>query len=173
MNRRIAMSIVQNESTAPVRYGTAEAKLLAQLAVVAIAGVIYFVVAVVVLHILRPDYDPARRVISNYAVGPYGFLMTIAFLAPAMSQFGLALGLYRGMAIGSRSRIGMMLLGIAGLGDLLSAIFPTDVTPNDTPVTTIGVIHILAGVIGFLCLLVAMFLLSRRFKQDMRWQSFS
>jgi hypothetical protein len=43
------MSIVQNESTAPVRYGTAEAKLLAQLAVVAIAGVIYFVVAAVAI----------------------------------------------------------------------------------------------------------------------------
>lgn len=148
-------------------------KQAAGFATIAIAGVACFFVTVVVLHVLRPEYDPARRVMSNYAVGAYGFLMIIAFLALAMSEFALALGLYRGMMPASQSQVGMILLGIAGMGTLLAALFPTDVTPDDSPVTTVGVIHILASVSGFLCLLGAMFLLSRRFKKDEQWQSFS
>ena len=167
------MSIAQNTSAASVRFSTATAKRVAQLSMIAMVGIAYFVAAVAVLHILRPDYDPTQRVMSNYAVGPYGFLMIIAFLALAVSKFALALALYRGMTPASRSRTGIILLGIAGLGVLLAAIFPTDVTPDDSPVTSVGVIHILVSVIGFLCLLAAMFLLSRRFKKDERWQSFS
>ncbi|MGH2347449.1 MAG: DUF998 domain-containing protein [Chloroflexota bacterium] len=34
-------------------------------------------------HILRPDYDPRRRFISEYAIGPYKGVMTTAFFALA------------------------------------------------------------------------------------------
>ena len=49
------------------------------LALIAIGGIIYFIVAVVVLHFLRPEYNPIDHAVSNYAVGSFGYLMTSAF----------------------------------------------------------------------------------------------
>ena len=167
------MSIAQNTSDASVRFSATTAKRVAQLSLIAMVGVTYFAAVLAAFHLLRPDIDPIRRVGSNYAVGPYGFLMTTAFLTLAVSEFALALALYYGMTPASRSRMGMFLLGTAGLAVLVGAIFPTDVTPDDSPVTWIGVVHILSAVIGFLALLATMFLMSQRFKKDERWQSFS
>ena len=167
------MSIAQNTRAASVRFSATAARRVAQLSVIALVGVAYFVVVFVAFHVLRPDLDPIRRVGSNYAVGPYGLLMTTAFLTLAVGKFAFALALYYGMAPASRSRVGMLLLGTAGLCILVGAIFPTDVTPDDTPITWIGVAHVLSAVIGFLCFLAAMFLLSRRFTKDERWRSFS
>ena len=62
------------------------------LAFIAIGGILYFVVAIMILHVLRPDLNPIRRAVSNYAVGPFGLLMTIAFFTLALSEFALALG---------------------------------------------------------------------------------
>ena len=167
------MSIAQNTSAASVRFSAIVARRVAQLAVIALVGVAYFAVVFAAFHVLRPDLDPIRRVGSNYAVGPYGFLMTTAFLALAVGEFALALALYYGMTPASRSRVGMILLGTAGLGVLVGAIFPTDVTPDDSPITWIGAVHILSAVIGFLALLITMFLMSQRFRKDEHWRSFS
>jgi len=149
------------------------AKQAAWLSLVSIGGAIYFFVAVGLLHFLRPEYDPVKRVASNYAVGPYGFLMTIAFFAFGLSLFALALSLYRGVDRTYRSRLGLVLLGVAGVGLVLSGIFPTDVTPDDSPITAVGGIHIVSGVVAFTCVIVAAFLWSRRFEANPKWQSFS
>ncbi len=37
---------------------------------IAIGGIMYFVVAVVALHALRPELNPIRHAVSNYAIGP-------------------------------------------------------------------------------------------------------
>ena len=47
-----------------------QAKHVAWLALIAIGGIVYFIVAVVVLHFLRPEYNPINHAVSNYAVGP-------------------------------------------------------------------------------------------------------
>lgn len=152
--------------------GTPEDKRVAQLATITILGVVYFFVAVGGLHFLRPEIDPVKHVASYYAVGPYGFLMTAAFFAFGLSLFTLAVGLYQGVILSARSRSGLILLGVAGVGLVLSGIFPTDITPDNSPSTAVGVIHILSGVVAFLCLIVAALLWSRRFRQDNRWKSF-
>lgn len=61
--------------------------------------------AVVVLHVLRPEFNPVNHAVSNYAVGPYGYLMTAAFYALALSVFALALGLARSMVLTNRARL--------------------------------------------------------------------
>jgi hypothetical protein len=45
------------------------------LALLAIVGIADFLLNVAVLHFLRPDVNPVLDPISNYAVGPYGFLL--------------------------------------------------------------------------------------------------
>lgn len=43
-----------------------------------IAGTLLFLILMVTLHILRPDYNPLRNFLSEYAVGPFGFVLTAA-----------------------------------------------------------------------------------------------
>jgi Protein of unknown function (DUF998) len=104
-----------------------QAKHVALLALIAIGGIVYFVVAVVVMHFLRPEYNPINHAVSNYAVGPYGDLMTIAFFVLALSVLALALGLFRSFALTKPSRIAILFLCLASSGMVVMGIFPGDV----------------------------------------------
>src|ERR1700686_4542618 len=96
-------------------------------ALIAIGGILYFVVAVVALHVLRSELNPTRRAVSNYAVGPFGLLMTSAFFTLALSEFALALGLTRSLTTSRRAFISVLLLNLAGAGMVVTGIFPGDV----------------------------------------------
>ncbi len=48
--------------------GTPRARQIAWLGLITIRGIIYFFVAVVSLHVLRPEYNPVNHAVSNYAV---------------------------------------------------------------------------------------------------------
>jgi hypothetical membrane protein len=144
----------------------------AWLATIVIACVTYYAVAVVALHVLRPEYDPVSRVTSNYVVGPYGYLMTATFFAFAAALFVLSFGLSRVLAMPAQSRLGLALLVAAGLGVVVAGIFPTDVTPDDSPVTATGVVHILAALAAFVCVVVASLLVSKNVDRDPRWRAF-
>ena len=143
---------------------------LARIATVAIVGVAYFVVIIVVLHFLRPDLNPIRRPTSEYAVGPYGFLMTSAFFSMSLASFALVIGLHQGISQRARSQVGLGLLGIWGVGVLIAMTFPIDV--EGAPQTISGTIHGINGRLAFLSLTAGAIMVSRRFKQDERWRPF-
>ena len=143
---------------------------LARIATVAIVGVAYFVVIIVVLHFLRPDLNPIRRPTSEYAVGSYGFLMTSAFFSMSLASFALVIGLYQGISQRARSQVGLGLLGIWGVGVLIAMTFPIDV--EGAPQTISGTIHGINGRLAFLSLTAGAIMVSRRFKQDERWRPF-
>jgi hypothetical protein len=135
---------------------------------VAIAGVAYFAAIIVVLHFLRPDLDPLSRPTSEYAVGPYGFLMTSAFFSMSLASFALVIGLYQGVSQPARSEIGLGLLSIWAVGVLIAMIFPID--PEGAPQTIPGTIHGINGPLAFLSLTAGAILVSRRFKHDEEWR---
>ena len=56
------------------------------------AALVAFLLAVAALHILRPEMDPARRYLSEYAIGRWGLLMTAAFFCVAVGAGALAVG---------------------------------------------------------------------------------
>jgi hypothetical protein len=149
---------------------TLETKRAARFATISIVGTAYFLFTLVALHILRPDYNPVRRFISEYAVGPYGFLMTSALFALALGSLALVIGLWKGLPSAARSGLGLILLTIWGLGILIVGIFPTDLI--DAPKTTSGNIHTLIALWSFLSLTLAVIPLSLRFRRDERWRSF-
>ena len=132
----------------------------------------YFVVAVVVLHFLRPEYNPINHAVSNYAVGTYGYLMTAAFYVLALSVFALALGLTRSIALTYLSRVAVLVLCLASVGMVVMGIFPGDVHAQHPPATITGVIHWTAAGISFLSIMIAAFLLSSFFKMDERLQRY-
>lgn len=138
------------------------------LATVSLAGTAYFVVVIVAMHFLNPEFDPIQRPTSEYAVGPFGYLMTSAFVALSLATWALVIGLSRDLAQPAQSRVGIGLLGVFGIGLLVAATFPIDL--EGAPQTVAGTIHSINGPLTFLSLVVGTNLVSRKFKHDVRWR---
>ena len=68
------------------------------------ALVLLVLLVLLVMHVLRPDYAPASHMISDYAVGRYGWVMTSWFLAMSCGSLLLLLGLARSGLV--RLRVG-------------------------------------------------------------------
>ena len=84
-----------------------------------------FSVILVLLHILRPDLDPSWRFISEYELGPFGWLMRVAFVALGMSCASLCVALFPySRTVGSW--LGMLLLMVSCGGMFLAAIYVPD-----------------------------------------------
>jgi len=139
------------------------------LALLAIVGIVDFLLNVAVLHFLRPDVNPVLEPMSNYAVGPYGFLLTAADIGGSLAALALTLGLYVSIAPPGRSYVGLFLLGLYGISVLLAGIFPIDVGGE---ATMAGTIHNIVGNIAFFGFPIAVILLSLGMGKDERWRSF-
>jgi hypothetical membrane protein len=83
-------------------------------------GAIGFVVVVTTLHLVQPGYDPVHQLMSELALGPYGWAMLLAFLLLGASTFFLALGI----AQVQRSAPLQIVLAIAALAFLGAGVFP-------------------------------------------------
>ncbi|HEX2028959.1 MAG TPA: DUF998 domain-containing protein [Nitriliruptorales bacterium] len=141
---------------------------VARLGDVAIAATASFVVLIGVLHLLRPDVDPIQRPTSEYAVGPFGWLMTAAFLSLSAATWALVIGLHRDLTGAARSRLGVAALGAFGIGLVVAAAFPIDL--DGAPPTVAGTVHAINGPLTFLSLIVGVSLVSRRLQHDARWR---
>jgi hypothetical protein len=128
----------------------------------------YYLVSVVAAHLLRPDVHPVTEPVSYYAVGPYGFFIGIAIFALGVGSLALTQGLHLGIAPSGRTRLGLLLLALYGVGQLGVAIFSIDA---ESAQTTTGIIHNVAGNISFFCFPPAAILLSWGMGKDERWRS--
>jgi len=117
----------------------------------------YGAFALTLLHFLRPDYAPASNFISNYAVGPYGWIMTTWFLAMSCGLLTLVLAFAKGGMRSVVGWLGLALLFVASLGLVVSAIFPTDVR---APSTRAGDIHYMSFLVNVGCMITATVLIS-------------
>jgi hypothetical membrane protein len=140
----------------------------AALATAAIVGSVSFVALIIALHVVSPDFDPIERPTSEYATGPFGYLMTLAFVCLSVSTWALVIGLHRTLSEPARSRLGIAFLGVFGIGLLVAAIFPIDL--DGAPTTLAGTIHSINGPLTFLSLIVGTNLASRGFRHDVRWR---
>jgi hypothetical protein len=143
---------------------------LERVAWVGISGTAFFILAVVALHFLRPDYNPASRFISEFAVGPYGWLMTIAFFALGLASVAIAFGIQKSLPPSWTGRIGTTLLGVFGAGVFIAGIFPIDVQGG--PTTTTGAVHMGVSLLSFVTVIVGIFVNSRAFARDPPWKSY-
>ncbi len=128
--------------------------------------VLIFVVLVVLLHVLRPQLNPLSHAISEYAIGPYGFLMTLAFIMRGLGELFLVVGLALGITRSSRSWTGLVLLTLSTLCTFLVAIFPGN--PQDM---TVLLIHSVSALFGFSSLAIAALVWSLRLRKDTLWYS--
>jgi hypothetical protein len=156
-----------NQATAVVE-SQGRSRVTMVLALLTIGGIATFLFNLTALHFLRPDVNPVLEPISNFAVGPFGFLFTAADIGSGLAALALMLGLYLGIAPPARSYIGLFFLGLYGVSELLAGIFPIDVGAETT---TVGAIHNIVGNIGFFGFPIAVILLSLGMGKDERWRS--
>ncbi|MGQ0761336.1 MAG: DUF998 domain-containing protein [Acidobacteriota bacterium] len=136
---------------------------------ITILSVAYYASAIALLHILRTDYDPGYRSLSEYVVGPYGALMTSTFFVLSVGSFALSFGLWRSVSSKLRFLPGLLLwLAWAG-GVFLAGIYPADL--QGSPETRIGQIHNLIGMVAFPCATLALPLLSLPLRWEQKWRS--
>jgi hypothetical protein len=111
------------------------------------------------LHVLSPEFSPSWRMVSEYAFGRYGWVLSLMFLSWGISSWALALAL-RPELHGIRGEVGVIFLGLAGLGEILASVF--DVTHP------LG--HAIAGVLGVIGFPIAALLLSIDLGRNERWK---
>ena len=119
----------------------------------------YFVIVLIVLHILEPEFDPRFRFMSEYALGDYGWLMTTTFFALGLAPFLTAVGLQNVYESSRSIRIGLGLLVVAAIFIWLAGIFRDSIP------------HLLAGVVAFPSMVMAVLLLSWTCRRAAGWQT--
>ena len=141
-----------------------------QFATAAIVCFSYSVFTLLLVHAFRQDYAWRSHMISDYAVGRYGWVMQTWFVATGCGVLALLLGLIRIGPSSGIARIGTTLLGVACVGLVVSAIFSTDLP--GAPPTRSGAVHDIGFLVNVGSLVLATGLLSFSFGGDWRWRSF-
>jgi hypothetical membrane protein len=134
------------------------------LATIALVGAVLYVLVDVVLQLLPPYYDVISEAESNLAVGPYGWIMNLNFLARGVVTVCAVAALAR---FGPRTRLqrtGFVLMLLAGACSAALAFLPTDINdpdaPSLAPATALGTAHLAVAVLGFVTALIAFVLLT-------------
>lgn len=133
-------------------------------ATVAKALVVLYALIDFVLQLMPPHYSVVSDAESDLAVGPFGWAMSLNFLARA-AMCGCVIAAILLVGSPSRSRTwGLVLLAASGLCSAALVFAPTDVNaPGEygmTPHTAVGVVHVTFATAGFVAVLAAISLLT-------------
>lgn len=147
-----------------------------------LAGPIYIVVGLV-QALTREGFDLTRHDLSLLANGSLGWIQITNLVVTGLMTIAAAVGIrrsWRGVRGGTWAPL---LLGVYGAGLVAAGIFVADPTlgfppgmPNGPgPVSWHGLLHFVAGGIGFLGLIAACFVVASHFSTDRRpgWAAYS
>ena len=109
---------------------------------------------------------------SGLALGPYGYVMTIAFLVNGLLVALFAVGLGQSLPSTTASRAAAILLLLAGLA-MMGLASNTDPTIRTTPATLHGRIHDLSFASVGLTLFPSMLAFGWAFRQSPGWRGLS
>jgi len=101
---------------------------------------------IAILHVLKPEYDPSWRMISEYSLGRHGWVMRLAFLTMAVALGATCLALW---PFGHVWTIGLAFVALGAVGaafiDAYRITTPrADATPVGRAHTALGAV-LLAG----------------------------
>ena len=115
-------------------------------AMISFIGLGYFVVIMILMHKLRPDYNPRSCYISEYAVGKYGRLAASSFVLYGLGILGICLCLHTVLTTRVQSNIGLTLMAIWGVAVIITSFFNTDLKAEQMSLH--GTVHTIAANIG-------------------------
>jgi uncharacterized membrane protein len=136
----------------------------------ALVGIGVAFVGVAVLHVVRADLDPREAVMSHYANGSAGPIMSLVFYGFGAAALALAIRLWTAIDRHGVGRLFPPLMAAAGVAMLLAGVFEVD--RPDAPQTTGEVIHSNSAVAAFVLLVVAMAVFTVASGHDERWRGF-
>ncbi|MET7399600.1 DUF998 domain-containing protein [Dactylosporangium sp. NPDC005572] len=121
-----------------------------------IAGPVY-VTAALAQAVTRDGFDLTRDAWSMLALGPLGWIQTLNFVLAALMSGAFAAGLGRALP---GARWAPRLVAVYAASLLGAAAFEAD--PVGTSVSWHGMLHLVAGAVGFTALAVATFAVGKR-----------
>ena len=102
----------------------------------AMAGIAVFLALNIVVQLLPPHYSLVSQAVSDLAVGPYGWVMDIAFALGGASILAFVAGAFMATSPKTRPRAGFLLLGIWGTAsEAVAFVHPDVVDANGYPGT--------------------------------------
>ena len=126
----------------------------AQLAIATAAAVILLLVS---LHVLSPEFDPSWRMVSEYANGQYSWVLSLMFIAWAVSSWALVFAIWSQVRT-TAGKIGLVFLIVAGIGEAMASVFDIN-----------HPLHDLASAFGILGLPIAALLISVSLGRTQAW----
>jgi hypothetical membrane protein len=136
--------------------------------VAGICGVMAFVSAIIALQLFGPEIDWTRHYVSDFANGPLGSLFVAAAAVHGLGNLALSVGLRRSLGPGALHTAGVLLFGLAALGILAAAFFPTD--SGGAARTLPGLVHRVATLASFPVELISLLLISASFTGSAHWR---
>lgn len=143
-----------------------------------VIGPLLFIVVFLIEGATRPDYSAWHHYVSSLSLGGQGWIQIANFIICGILVLGFATGLRRVLCPGKGCTWGPILLGIFGLCLIGAGIFVTDPLlgyPPGAPgtVTLHGTYHNILSLFAFTSLVVACFVLARRFASDPAWRGWA
>lgn len=137
---------------------------------VAIAASGAAILALLSLHVVRADLPPATHMISEYAVGDHGWLMTLCFYTFAVASLALV-GALATRVRGVVGWLGLVALVVAAAGLAIGGHFPMDPTTNDPArMSHSGQMHGMGFMLGVPGELLAVLLLTLHLRKQPGWK---
>ncbi|HMF72980.1 MAG TPA: DUF998 domain-containing protein [Flavitalea sp.] len=134
--------------------------MLAKAANISLWSSTVFLVLVVALHFIKPEFAPSWRFLSEYAIGNNGWIMQLAFFFLSASCIAGSISV-RSQVKTTAGKIGVWLLFIVGLSVIVAGFFVMDpVTAGKDELTTHGNLHGMSSMIGVPGLSIAAMLIS-------------
>jgi hypothetical protein len=125
----------------------------------AIASSLTSLLALGLLHILSPEFDPAWRMVSEYANGNFGWVLSLFFWLWAISTWALAYSVWSQVTT-KAGKIGLYFLVAAGIGEFMGGLFDIN-----------HPLHSLSALIGIPSLAVAAMLISASLVKNEPWSA--
>jgi hypothetical protein len=130
-------------------------------------GPLLFILVFLVEGATRRGYRAWCQMVSELCLGKRGWVQVANFLICGLLLLGFSVGLGQVLPSGPGALWGPILLGLFGLGLILSGLFVGE------PHTPQGMIHVLAGLLVFSSLPLASFVLAWRFASNPAWHGWA
>jgi hypothetical protein len=122
------------------------------------AAIITYQILLATIILIRPEIDPTRKPVSEYAIGRLGWITVLAFLVAA-AAYALLFAAVRPLVAG---RLGLGLLGLCVLGTFGVGVFVADPVVTPWPaMATVGRLHVVCGLTALVLLPFAALLINR------------
>jgi hypothetical protein len=150
---------MRKSSVAPLDTESGTSKISVSAAYLAIISAGLVILLLACLHILSPEFSPLRRMVSEYALGNYSWVLSLMFVGWAISCWSVAVALWSQIkTIGGK--IGLFFLIASGVGAAMASFF--DVRHP---------LHGLSAMIGIPTLPIAATLMALSLRRVREWSS--